>query len=296
MGAGALHKFNILQKEEFFENNNIAYDLANELVDYWGRRLDSLLTVDMQSYFDYSLFFLSMRENIFAVVIYDHIAKKTQFEYGIMNIFSETDTNIADPDPILNTIKIYKEQEVNIRRVSLRTVDMLKHFTILIAAPKGYRIRPYWLKLKSLFSIYHIYKFKRETDKVINFFSSVNKSVLDAFDSSGGPRQCVCLTYFKLSSLKDYAMVMGENFVTECEKFIFTNIKEKAPKSSELYILNAEEYLLITPNSTEEVLKEKFYKVSFKMKDLLITYQIKFFTLKDKIKDIASVWNEIRIY
>ena len=293
--SGVLHKFNILKKEKFFRDNGISYDLANELLEHWSKRLDPLLNVDEQFYFDYALFFLSMRENIFAVTIYDHIDKKTQFEYGIMNIFPETGMDITDPNSTLNTVRIYRNQEVHIRKASLQTADRLRHFTIWTATTTGYRIRPYWLKLKYLFSIYYIHKFRREEDKTINFFADINKSIFNAFDFSDAPQKCVCLTYFSFGPLKDYVSIMGESFVTECDRYIFTNIKEKAPENSELYILSAEDYLLISPNATKEELKETFYRMSFKMRGLLITYQIKFFTLKQKMKDIASVWDEIMI-
>ena len=287
----------MLQKEELFNSNILTSNIANELLNYWEEKLNSLSTLNIDSYFDYFFFFFSMKENILAAIIYDHTSKKIVSQYGLSNIFSETAADVSVPISGSNEIKIYKDQKVQICKASFQRSDKLKHYTILVVAPAGINIQPYWHKLRHIFYIYYIFKFVQcEAPKILYLFKTINKNVIDAINTLIDQQKFSCLTYFKFDPLKNYTKLMGENFIFEVERYLSNSIREKITENDQLYILSPQDYLLISLGSTDEILKEKFHKVSFQVKGLLITYRIKFFLVQNKISDLASIWDEVTIY
>ena len=293
MKFGILHQIDILQKEEFLKA--LTHRVANELLDHWEEKLNSSPTSNIYPYFDHFLFFLSMRENILAAVIYDQTNKKTIFKYGVSKLFSETKTNVAGPVPGSNEIRVYKDQEVQIKQASFQSLDRLGHYTISIAAPVKTDIQPYWLKFRRIFITYYIFRFKQEDIRVLNLFKTIGTNVVNLMNTPINQEKSSCLTYFKFKPLRTYAKLIGGYFLPELERYVSNSIKEKMTADDRLYILSPQDLLLVSLDSADEDIKARFHEVSFRMKDVLITYKINFFMVQHRIKDLTSIWDKIAI-
>ena len=295
MKSMILHRLDIMEKNEFLNSGLVSSVISNELLNYWEEKLNLLSGSPNHSYFDYFLFFLSMRENILAVVIYDHKNKGIAFKYGISDIFEETNSDISSTVSGSSEIKIYKDQEVQIRIVFFQRFDKLRNYTVSIAAPAKLDIQTYWIKLRHVFIAYYIFEPTQEKAEILNLFKIINQDIITSINSLTEQGKTSCFTYLKFEPLKSYIKLAGEYFVSNLEKFLCRSIEEKMMGDDKLYILSPQDYLLVSLNSTDEVMKEKFYRSSFQMKGLLITYQIKFYIIQEKIEDLAHVWNDICI-
>jgi len=291
------HKIDLGYLKGLVERDEVSKELANVALNSWQKRLSNFRDPLFQNYIDYFIFFEAINNGILAVSLANLSTREILNEYSVLPDLQSQITK-----------RLFKQKRENFEQESFKYCNnTLTAWYLLIEGegtsyagivvyPKSLtNIGNCLLRLEFVLKRYYFPQYFEPDNRVMTLFLQINQEVtkrLNDFLKEGKP---VAVTYFKFKNFNDYIEFAGEDFALQIVDGLIDEIKDHMKNEDRCFVLSPREYLIFSVNCTEEIMKQRFHRVSFKIKGLILTYKNKYSTLKKPIKDLFEIWDDIAI-
>lgn len=268
--------------------------IAENLIQYWEKRLEDKKDAVYSRYIEYYLFFESLRALFLAVFIFDMKTGISGHSYGIYPALGPA-IHAAISGGLQNESGAV-DFELNGKSYALhylRSGYQEQRYAIAALGLKGQPIEDNLKRLKYVFERFYLPSSFSDDSRVALLFADTASLITDMINPSLARKEPVTFTYLYFESLTKYVGIAGENFaqglLDELQKDVHRVLKD-ADRS---LILSTREILIVSLNCEEDVIKKRFADAYFHAKSLLLSFQVNFFTVKTPVTDLQLLWDSI---
>jgi len=293
--------FSYLKK--LFNEDKISENICEKLLSYWDERISNKKDQLYLNYFDYYLFFEFIQCAVIGAFFYDLSEKKIFHQYGILNdiksevlktIKKQTDFENSENEDIDETIDFLYHSETfscKIKKIS----SLEKDYILITLFPKALEIKENLQRLERVFLRYYLPDSFKPDERFYPLFNNMNDVILKKINPVLEDEKPVTFSYYKFENFEKYMEFGGEFFsrqlISEIQKEFLSRMKTK----DTCFILSPREYLIVSLDCEMDDIKDRFSKLAFKIKNLILAYKVKYSTFFDSMEDLSEIWSQISI-
>ncbi len=128
-----------------------------------------------------------------------------------------------------------------------------------------------------------------ETTNIIDIRARIENICRHTMETELRAGQPVTLTHFHFQDMRHYFEMSGERRTFEILEEIMRIIRENLKKNDSLLQISPHSYLVMSPGSAIEQIKERFHSIYFYIKSLVLEYELSLMT----VDSLPIQWNEI---
>jgi len=288
------HHIDLTQLKELYQKQEIDAEIVQSLLDYWRSRLNDKSDALYSRYMEYYLFFESVKSLFLSVFIFNETSKQLEHSYGIFPTASGQvlrRLDIADHNDAGEL-----EFEFNARSFRLhylRQAFQESHYLITIISLKNMNITDNFNRFKSVFQRFYLPSSFERNERLLPMFIETENIILDFIKAPLQERQPVTFTYFYFESMTKYFSLAGDNFARELLKELDEDLRKHLKQQDRSFILSTREILIVSPRCEKEHMEQRFRRVIFQAKSLLLSYQTQIYTIREPIVSLYPHWDNI---
>lgn len=288
------HKIDLSHLKALLHEGSIDAQVAENLVQYWQKRLDDKSDAIYSRYIEYYLFFESLRALFLAVFIFDMKTGISGHSYGIypalgpaihgaisaalQNDSGAVDFELGGKKYALHYLRSgYQEQEYAIAALGLKDQPIAENLK----------------RLKYVFERFYLPSSFSSDSRVALLFTDTANLISEMINPALARKEPVTFTYLYFESLTKYVGLAGENFAQTLLEELQKDVHRVLKDTDRSLILSTREILIVSLNCEEEVMKKRFAGAYFHAKSLLLSFQVNFHTIKAPVVDVHSLWDGI---
>lgn len=288
------HNIDLSHLKSLAAEKKIDAVLVEALLNYWSKRLDDKNDAIYSRYIEYYLFFESLRALFFAVFIFDMKNGSTRHSYGIFPalapaIFSTIATGEKNTAGLMDF-------DYNGQKYALHYLHSGYHeqdYTIAALALKEMPIGDNLMRLKYVFERFYLPSSFSKDNRIALLFPEVQNLIAEMVNPTLAQKQPVTFSYLYFESLTKYVGLAGENFAKGLLEELQLDVHRILKDTDRSIILSTREILIVSLNCEEDIMKKRFASAYFHAKSLLLSFQIKFHTIRTPVTDLHAIWDDI---
>lgn len=285
------HTIDLSHLQKLVEQNKIDAAIVRSLLAYWQRRLEDKGDAIYHNYIEYYLFFESLRALFLAVIIFDK-TESIRHSYGIFPALGSAIVKSVSEQPGDGVVGFaHSGHEYALYYIRSGYYD--QEYTIAALALKEMLIDENLRRMKYVFERYYLPMSFSRDERIGNFFPEVQNLIAEWINPTLKTRQPVTFTYLYFESLTKYVGLAGEHFAQDLIRELQADVHRILKDTDRSIILSTREFLIISLNCEEEVLRRRFANAYFHAKSLLLAYQANYFCVREPVSDIHLLWDQI---
>ncbi|MDH5719050.1 MAG: hypothetical protein OEZ13_00365 [Spirochaetia bacterium] len=283
--------------------NKLSQEICERLLDYYKSRISNKSDKIYTNYFEYYLFFEFINSAVIGAFFYGIEEKDVFLQYGILNdVKSE----------ILKTLKKKVNFVAEEKKEIDETLDFLYHsenfacrlkkvtslekeYVLIVLYPKALDIRDRLERLERVFLRYYLPDTFKADKRFSPLFEDVNKTILEKINPALENDQPVTFSFYKFENFEKYMEFGGEFFSRQLIGEIQKEFISRMKATDKCFILSPREYLIVSVNCEIDDIKDRFSKMAFKAKSLILAYKVKYSTFFEPIEHLSEKWKQISI-
>lgn len=290
------HKIDLSYLKKLLSKKQIVAQRAQKLIDYYNSRLSDNNDPLYTEYFDYFLFFESIKSAVLSAFAYEIKKDKILNQFGIMDN--------AIPD-IIKTITQNTDQ-VESGKVSEFTFRNEKFslwfkeatfeqdaFLIVILFPRKAVSQSSIERIYNVFLRYYIPDIFKPDNRFLSFFDDTNERIMAQMMQSLAVNKPVTISYFKFQPLGKFLVLAGEHYATDVVNGLVEILTSRLKKDDQCYVLNPREYIVVSNNCESEIMQKRFHKMIFEVKSLFLDYEVKMTTIREPFNSLSDIWQDL---
>ena len=276
------HDINLDYLRETVNSGKVSIKKIEKLLDYWKAKITNSKDLLYHNYFEYYLFFESIQYGIISSAVIEIIERVES-------------RNIKD---YLLSKKNGLSEEFDFQGDQLRTWLCAVEFgntiyLIGVIYPSGLNINKNLQRFENVFKHFYLPNIFEPDLRILPLFIEVNKDIVKKIEKYLRYKKPVTFTVFQFEDFNKYIKLAGEHFGREIISTLVKQITDKLKQDDTYYVLSPREYLIVSVNCEKSILEQRFHRETFKIKSLLLNYEVKFTTRRLPINDLSLIWNEI---
>jgi hypothetical protein len=288
------HNIDLTHLKDLVGEKKIDDVLVEALITYWCKRLDDKNDAIYSQYIEYYLFFESLRALFFTVFIFDMKTGGTRHSYGIFPalapaIFATVSAGEKNTAGLMDF-------DYNGQKYALHYLHSGYHeqdYTIAALALKEISIGDNLMRLKYVFERFYLPSSFSKDERIGLLFPEVQNLIAGMVNPTLAEKQPVTFSYLYFESLTKYVSLAGENFAKGLLEELQHDVHRILKDTDRSIILSTREILIVSLNCEEDIMQKRFASAYFHAKSLLLSFQIKFHTVRNPITDLHSIWDDI---
>lgn len=288
------HKIDLGHLTALLNEGRIDARVAENLIQYWEKRLDDKNDAIYSRYIEYYLFFESLRALFLAVFIFDMKTGISGHSYGIYPALGPA-IHAAISGGLQNDAGTV-DFELNGKNYALHYLlsgYQEQKFAIAALGLKDQQIGDNLKRLKYVFERFYLPSSFSEDSRVALLFSDTANLIGTLINPTLSRNEPVTFTYLYFESLTKYVGLAGENFARGLLEELQADVHRVLKDTDRSLILSTREILIVSLNCEEEIIKKRFADAYFHAKSLLLSFQVNFHTVKGPVTDLHSLWDNI---
>ncbi len=288
------HRVDLEHLREQINSGRIDNAVAEKFLEYWQRRLSDSKDALYSHYIEYYLFFESLRALFFAVFLFEGKEGMIRHTYGIYPTLGSAIWAALVKEEISQDASVSFEhggQSYVLHRIHSGFHD--QEYTIAALSFKGVEATESLARMKYVFERYYMPSSFAKDDSVGLLFPATVELVKWWVEKPLEKNIPVTFTYLYFESMSKYVSLAGSHFANELLSELQTDIHRLMKDTDRSIILSTREFLIVSINCDEEVLKKRFRKAFFQAKGLILSYSIRFHCVRELPLDFFALWNQI---
>ncbi|MDH4200906.1 MAG: hypothetical protein OEV66_11085 [Spirochaetia bacterium] len=275
--------------------------LRKQITEYYNKKLDDSYGLVHYNYIRKIAFYKTIEYGFLGLFIYDVIHKKFLINEGFFH--NHTDRLIQNYIHQLNakhpaaTYPVYIDEalfELELRLLNPKSTNYL--FGVI--APGMSSLSGPVHNLVNIFTGYFGQEFAN--DRVLceyNYLPGLNKHLKNLCNDYTAMGKNIHYVLIETESLAKYIKVAGDYLVNEIIKNVQNEIDSIIQGAGKCFTLNSRQYLIVITDENEDSIKKKFGKAHFRVKNLLLVYQMNYIPVSDIENGTAleKAWPFIKI-
>lgn len=278
---------------QLIRNEILSEETAAKLIEYWQSRLADSADPLGHSYIEYYLFFEGLQHGVALAFIWNATTRKFEHLFGIYS--AEANDYLERAESFLKDTEDFQEEITKEGGKFLfwgrkLTYDE-KNYAVGFLFPQTIELPA--MRITTAIQKYFIPEIYREDSRMLPLFPEVDAQQIREINAFLERDLPVTFTYFRFDDFRQFISFSGDFFAEEMIRVLSNTIEGILKQSDECIILNPQEFLVISLNCTEKVMRARFKKVVFQYKGLIMTYKANYFTVKNPIGGLWEVWPSI---
>ena len=288
------HHLDLTQLKELYQKQLIDSEVVTSLLDYWRSRLSDKGDALYSRYMEYYIFFESVKSLFLSVFIFNESSKQLEHSYGIFPTASGQvlrRLDVADHDDAGELEFEYNARDFRLHY--LRQSFQENHYLITIISLKNIDIAENLNRFKSVFQRFYLPSSFERDERLLPMFVETENVILDFIRVPLQEKQPVTFTYFYFESMTKYINFSGDNFAHGLLEELNADVRKHLKHEDRSFILSTREILIVSPRCEKELMEQRFRRVLFQAKSLLLSYQTQYYTIREPIVSLYPHWDNI---
>ncbi|MDH5718305.1 MAG: hypothetical protein OEZ22_11815 [Spirochaetia bacterium] len=291
------HNIDLSNIKKLLLEKQITVETTNDLINYWEEQISNKKNLIFHNYFDSYLFFELMKYSVIKVIFYDFKNDKILYKYGILNdadgeILSSV-KNDGKRDEKLEKMFLFEHQNEAFglwrRKITSHNFD----YYFLALFPQELNIIVNLREISQIFLRYFLPSIYKPDNRFMPLFEDVNKAIIEKINPYLESESPVTFSFFKFETFDRYLEFGGEFFAKEVIDDILNEFSTKIKATDNFFVLSPQKYLIVSVDCESDVIKDRFKKLSFKIKSLILNFNVKYSTFYKPINHLSEKWKEI---
>jgi hypothetical protein len=295
------HSRKTVEDSLFFNTSGLSENIVEKLSSYYNQKLDNPDDNINFNNMQRIVFYKTIEHTLFALFLFDLESETFLVNEGYFH--KETKQLINNNKHFLfekkndQIFQVYLENDMYDLKLRLLVSDNRYYVYGAIAQNVSLITDPFDNIEKLLYRFYF-----RNSDFLkdlvyYDILPELNKSICEVKDECLEKNQKMHLVLIQIEPLKKYIKVAGDYLVNDIIKKVKAEINMLIGDLGICYILNSRQYLIIARGIDETFIKEKFGHAHFRIKNLLLVYQLKYFQIENLHEEcnIAVVWEKFLV-
>lgn len=288
------HKIDLTHLTTLLRAGRIDAQVAENLIQYWEKRLGDKNDAIYSRYIEYYLFFESLRALFLAVFIFDMKTGISGHSYGIYPalgpaIHSAISVGLRTESGVVDFELSGKHYALHY----LRSGYQEQEYAIAALGLKDHPIEENLKRLKYVFERFYLPSSFSADNRVALLFTDTVNLITDMINPALARKEPVTFSYLYFESLTKYVGLAGENFAQGLLEELQKDVHRVLKDTDRSLILSTREILIVSLNCEENVMKKRFAGAYFHAKSLLLSFQVNFHTIRTPVVDVNLLWDEI---
>lgn len=283
---------------EFYRNliaevkeEKVDMGFARTLLEYWRERLDNPSDSIRSDFIEYVLFWESICYGLVSATFVDAQERVIGRHFGI---FPEERAHemalqqIDFPELAKEGKVLLGEQDLYYRFFTRTGSGSECSVLVTSVHPPEHE---HMVRLKRVLASFVFQHCVERLPHTHNLYAHLKTEIKRVISESSA--ESVTFAYLRLENLRKYLTLGGDYFGYEILHSTLTQIYANTSREDICYVIQPGQYLIVCPGKSEEELKEKFRKIDIKIKSLLLSYQIHYFSTSIPLDDVDIIWDKL---
>lgn len=270
--------------------NRVSVEFGRELLEFWRARLDDPSGLIREDFVEYCLFQESIDHGLVSATLYDTGAEKTSRHFGIFpeERAVEMLKQHFDFPELATQGQIFFEEQLLFFKVFPGAGGKKESSLLALSVEPLQEERfLYFEKILTGFEMnpYDEYSY---SNNLYLYLKEELEFVLHKTEAKEAT-----FVYLRLENLKKYFDYAGDYFGHEVVHMALNQIYTNVSGEIICYVMQPGQYLVLCPGKTEDELKKSLRKMTIKVKSLLLSYQVNYYSTKLPVENIDVIWEEL---